>query len=145
MNSGPAEVHRPMSRPVCFLPAVALLAAACIGPRPWWAGELEAWQGAPVEELMAAWGSPDRSESGPGGELTLVYESSAHRDLSQEALLDPNLQVVRESTEAAYEGVEDLDCTMYFQIANDVVERTRYEGAGCQVVSRDPRQRQRQP
>lgn len=132
-----------MPRPIWLIPAVALFIIACIGPRPWWEGELKAWEGATVEDLMDAWGPPDRSESAPGGELTLVYETSTRRDLSQEALLDPNLQVVRESTEAAYEGVDVLDCSMYFQVADDLVERTRYEGAGCQVVSRDPRKRRR--
>ena len=33
-------------------------------------------------------------------------------------------------------AIEDFDCTMYFEIENDRVIESRYDGAGCQVIPR---------
>jgi hypothetical protein len=123
----------------------ACCCAACLGPRPWWEQELAAWEGASAAELMEAWGPPDRTESAPDGEPTLVYESVVRRDFDEDALRDPSSRVTRESTESDYEPVDTLECSMYFEVHDRVVVKTWYDGAGCQVVPRDPSQRRPEP
>ncbi len=115
---------------------LAVLVTACLGPRPWWEKELQAWEGASVSELMDAWGPPDRTVTDDAGRPTLVYDSTVAMDRRQDIMLDPDKALGRDTPEQGRDFVQDFDCSMYFEIENETVAATRYEGAGCQVVSR---------
>lgn len=125
------------------LPVLCLvgLTAACLGPRPWWEKELRAWEGASVSELMTAWGAPDRTVTDEAGRPTLVYQSTAVRDRREEILRDPGQALGKQLPDQGVDPIEDLDCSMYFETEDEFVVETRYEGAGCQVVPRDPARR----
>ncbi|MEJ2515352.1 MAG: hypothetical protein P8080_12315 [Gammaproteobacteria bacterium] len=115
---------------------LAVLATACLGPRPWWEKELAAWEGASVSELMDAWGPPNRTVTGDDGQPVLVYDSTVAMDRRQDIMVDPDKALGRDAPDQGRDFIQDLDCSMYFEIENEVVAATRYEGAGCQVVSR---------
>lgn len=119
-----------------FALAVLALTAACLGPRPWWEKELEAWEGASVSELMAAWGSPDSTITDEMGRPTLVYRSTTTRDRREDILVDPGKALGRDLPGQGTDPIQTLECSMYFETENEVVVATRHEGAGCQVVSR---------
>lgn len=121
-------------RPLIVIIGYALI-AGCLSPRPWWEPELEAWVGADVQELQASWGPPRRNVIGESGRPVMVYESHTVIDRGQETLRDPS-RIVSDSPPARAGSIEDFDCTMYFEIENDVVVETRYDGAGCQVIPR---------
>ena len=111
------------------------LIAGCLSPRPWWEPELEAWVGASVEELQSAWGPPIRNEIGESGLPVMVYESHTVIDRGKDTLRDPS-RIVSDTPPSRAGAIEDFDCTMYFEIENDRVIETRYDGAGCQVIPR---------
>jgi hypothetical protein len=118
----------------------AALLTGCLSPTPWWAKEMKAWKGASVEELEAAWGSPRRTIPGDSGRIVYVYESHTMVDRREDVLRDPN-RVISDDPPERLERFQEFDCLMKFEIADDVVVDTSYEGAGCEVVSRDPRHR----
>ena len=115
---------------------LATLATACLGPRPWWEKDLDAWEGATVSEVMDAWGAPDGTVTDDKGRPTFVYRSTTLVDRRQEAMLDPNQALGKGIPDQGREPVQDLECSMYLEFENDVVVSTSYEGAGCQVVPR---------
>ena len=112
-----------------------LVIAGCLAPRPWWERELEAWVGADAKELERVWGPPSRTIIGKSGRPVFVYESHATIDPRQDTLRDPGRMVATDAP-APTRGVEELDCLMYFELENDRVVETRYDGAGCKVLSR---------
>jgi hypothetical protein len=114
---------------------VYALIAGCLTPRPWWERELEAWVGADVKELQAAWGPPRRNVIGESGRPVMVYESHTVIDRGQDTLRDPS-RIVSDTPPSRAGAIEDFDCTMEFEIENDRVVETRYDGAGCQVIPR---------
>lgn len=116
--------------------ALAGLCAACLGPRPWWDKELAAWQGASVSELMAAWGPPDRTITDEDGNPTLVYVSTTTVDRRQDVMADPGKALGKDVPDRGVAQVEDLECSMFFEVTDEVVTATRYDGAGCRVVPR---------
>jgi len=109
--------------------------AGCLSPIPWWEKELNAWVGADATELEAAWGPPVRTIVGSSGRPVLVYESHTTIDAREETLRDPS-RMVSEQVPGPANPVEDFDCQMYFELENDRVVEVRYDGAGCQVISR---------
>lgn len=116
---------------------LATLATACLGPRPWWEKELNAWEGATLSEVMEAWGTPDSTVTDDKGRPTFVYRSMTVVDRRQEVMLDPNQALGKGIPDQGIEPVQDLECSMYLEFENDVVVGTSYEGAGCKVVPRN--------
>jgi hypothetical protein len=129
-----------ISRLGTLTPAATLL-VGCLAPTPWWADEMKAWRGASVEELEAAWGPPRRTIPGEGEEIVYVYESHTTIDRREDILKDPN-RVVSDDPPQRLDRFQEFDCIMYFDIADDTVVDTSWDGAGCEVVSRDPRLRE---
>ena len=118
-----------------FLLPCCLLLGACLSARPWYEKELKAWEGAPVSELESNWGPPRRTIIGKSGRPVMVYESTTIRDQQQDIKRDPN-QLLSDMPPSARPDVDELDCSMYFEVDNDVIVSVRHEGAGCQVVPR---------
>jgi hypothetical protein len=118
----------------------AALMVGCLSPTPWWADEMKAWRGASVEELEAAWGAPRRTIPGSSGRIVYVYESHTMVDRREDVLRDPN-RVISDDPPERLDRYQEYDCLMYFEIADGQVVDTSSEGAGCEVVSRDPRHR----
>lgn len=121
--------------------AVAVL-GGCLAPTPWWAREMKAWEGASAEELEAVWGAPGRTIPGADGRIVYVYESHTTVDRREDVLRDPN-RVISADPPERLERFQEFDCLMFFEIADGTVVDTSFEGAGCEVISRDPRHRQR--
>jgi hypothetical protein len=119
--------------------AFALL-GGCLSPTPWWAKEMKAWEGASADELEAAWGEPRRTIPGKNGSVVYVYESHTTIDRRQDVLGDPG-RVISDDPPQRAERFQEFDCLMYFEIDDGTVVDTSYDGAGCEVVSRDPRHR----
>ena len=120
---------------IAFVIAVYALSSACLTPRPWWDREIKKWVGAPVEELENAWGPPLRTIIGDDNNPVYVYESHTVIDAQDETLRDPS-QRVSDQIPGAAPRIEEMDCIMYFEIVDDVVAKTWFDGAGCQVVIR---------
>ena len=111
------------------------LIAGCLVPRPWWERELKAWIGAPVQELETTWGAPRRTIIGESGRPVMVYESTTVINPVEDRLRDPS-QMVSDSPPSSAPQIDELDCSMYFEIEDDIVVDARYDGAGCQVIPR---------
>ena len=124
-------------RPLAILVVYAVL-AGCLSPTPWWEKELDAWVGADAQELETVWGPPVRTIIGKSGRPVMVYESHTVVDQRQDRLRDPSRMVAADAP-ASGRAVEDLDCQMEFELENDRIVETRYEGAGCQVIPRPGR------
>lgn len=133
-----------MSRPLCVVAAVAL-STACVAPRPWWQEDLREWQGAPVSELLEAWGPPMRTLTGDDEATMLVYERARRLDPRLEDLRDPSARLDPDRNEPAYRPVEQSECTLYFEIADEHVASARHEGAACDIVPRDVARRHTDP
>ena len=61
-------------------------------------------------------------------------------DRREDVLRDPS-QVVSADPPQRAERFQDFDCFMFFEIDEDTIVEATWEGAGCEVVSRDPRHR----
>lgn len=122
-------------RAVSMVTIGCLLLGGCLSARPWYEKELKAWEGAPVSELENNWGPPRRTIIGKSGRPVMVYESTVIRDEQEDVKRDPN-QLLSDRPPSARPQVDELDCSMYFEIENDVVVGVRYEGAGCTVIPR---------
>ena len=131
------------SRPGTLALAAALL-SGCLAPRPWWEPEMEAWVGASTEELESAWGPPRRTILSDAGRPIYVYESHTTVDRREDVLRDPN-QVISDSPPQRLDRFQEFECLMFFEIENDTIVEASWEGAGCEVVSRDPRRRDAAP
>lgn len=117
------------------LTAIYALIAGCLSPRPWWERELEAWVGASIAELEESWGPPRRTIIGESGRPVMVYESTVIRDPRDDRLRDPS-QMVSDMPPSSAPQVDELDCSMFFEVEGETVVATRYDGSGCQVIPR---------
>ncbi|MFU8820265.1 MAG: hypothetical protein ACNA8G_01805 [Gammaproteobacteria bacterium] len=124
-----------MSRLVSLLLA-ALLSAGCAGTRDWWQRDLQAWQGAPVSELLDVWGPPLRTLTGENEATVLVYESARQLDHRLEELKDPATRLDPDTGGAQFARVERGECTLYFEILAERVMAARHEGSACEIRPR---------
>jgi len=130
-----------------FLPlaAVALVGGCALSP-PWWQAELREWQGAPVSELLDAWGPPVRMQSGGDQHAVLVYERTRELDYRIEALADPGAPLdASRGPQARQLPGGPGECTLFFEIEDGTVTEARHEGGGCDIVPRDPARRRVDP
>lgn len=126
-------------------PAVILaLLAACTTPS-WWVRDLSAWEGAPVEELLDAWGTPLRTLPAEQGRVVLVYERTRELDHRIERLADPGARLDPARRPAGFVPAGRSDCLLFFEVEGDRVVATRHEGAACDVVPREPERRRSDP
>ncbi len=130
---------------ITCLPAAVLLLAGCAPTQPWWQQDLQEWQGAPVSELLAAWGAPLRTLTGEDTATVLVFERFRELDRRLETLADPAARLDPERDRTALVVPERSECTFYFEILADRVVAARHEGAACDVVARDPARRRADP
>lgn len=133
-----------MSRLICLAAAIAL-SAACVAPNPWWQRDLQAWQGAPVSELLEAWGPPLRTLTGDDDDTVLVYETTRQLDHQLDELRDPGARLDPDRNEPIYRPDDRSECTLYFEIADEHVSAAHHEGGACQIVPRDPSRRHADP
>ena len=124
--------------------AVAALAAGCAAA-PWWEQDLAAWEGAPVSELLEAWGPPLRTITSADGASLLVYERTRQLDRRIEALADPAAPFDPARARDGYTAPQRSDCMLFFEIRDEVVAATRHEGGACDVLPRDPARRRSDP
>ena len=124
-----------MSRLVSLLVAF-MLTAACVGPRDWWQQDLQAWQGAPVSELLEVWGPPMRTLTGENEAAVLVYESARQLDHRLEELRNPATRLDPNTGGAQFARVDRTECTLYFEIVADRVTAARHEGSACEIRPR---------
>lgn len=125
------------------LPFVAalLMAGACAAPGAWWQADLRAWEGAPVAELLDAWGPPLRTLTEDEGRAVLVYDRVRELDTRAEARLDLTRPIGEEPPGARFTPVDRSECTIFFEVEAERVRSTRYEGAACDIIPRDPARR----
>lgn len=133
-----------MLRFPCLVVAVAL-SAACVSQQTWWQQDLQEWEGAPVTELLDAWGPPLRTQTGEDESAVLVYERIRQLDHRLEELRDPGARLRTDSTAGAFSPMDTSECTLYFEIAAEHVVAARHEGGACDVVPRDPARRRTDP
>lgn len=133
-----------MSRSFCLVAAV-MLVTACAAPSDWWQEDLQAWHGAPVPELLDAWGPPLRTLTAEGEATVLVYESARQMDHRLEELRDPGGPLDASRSGPAYTPVDRSECILYVEIAAEHVDSIRHEGAPCNIVPRDPLRRRLDP
>jgi hypothetical protein len=131
--------------PKLTLLALAALSAACAGSQQWVQRDLQEWVGAPVAELLDAWGPPLRTMTERDGTTVLVYESFRQLDHRLEKLQDPGAPLRSEGSSAIFMPVDRSDCTLHFGIEAEHVARARHEGAACNIVARDPARRRTDP
>jgi hypothetical protein len=124
--------------------AAAALGAACAGTQ-WWHQDLQEWQGAPVSELMDAWGPPLRTLAEEDGTPVLVYERSRDLDHRLEDLRDPGARLRTDREAAFYTPPAHTECVVYFEVEAERVKTARLEGAACDIVTRDPARRRTDP
>ena len=124
-----------MSRLVALLVAF-MLTAACVGPRDWWQQDLQAWQGAPVSELLEVWGPPMRTLTGENEAAVLVYESARQLDHRLEELRNPATRLDPNTGGAQFARMDRTECTLYFEIVADRVTAARHEGSACEIRPR---------
>lgn len=133
-----------MSRLPGLLAAVSLIAACATTPA-WWQRDLQEWQGAPVSELLEAWGPPLRTLTGEDEATVLVYDRTRQLDHRLEKLRDPAARLSRDWSDPAFSPVDRSECTLFFEIAAEHVAAVRHEGAACDIVPRDPQRRLSDP
>ena len=126
--------------PTGTLLLATLTLAGCLAPKPWWEPEMKAWVGAGTEELEDAWGPPRRTILSDAGRPIYVYESHSTMDRREDVLRDPN-RVISDDPPQRLDRFEEFECLMFFEIDDGIIVDATYEGAGCEVVSRDPRHR----
>lgn len=136
--------------PVCAARLLALLlpaalAAGCAGPKSWWLQDLEEWQGAPVTELLEAWGPPVRTLTGENEATVLVFERVRELDQRFETLADPAARLDPDRERAGFTRPQRSECLVFFEISAEHVTATRHEGAACDIVPRDPARRRTDP
>lgn len=129
-----------MSRLYCLLVTLPLF-TACLAPQGWWQRDLQEWQGAPVTELLDAWGPPLRTLTDEDELTILIYESERQLDHRLEELRDPGARLRTDSSEPVYQPVDRSECTLYFEIEAEHVASIRHEGSACDIVPRDPARR----
>jgi hypothetical protein len=90
-----------MLRFPCLVAAVAL-SAACVSQQMWWQQDLQEWEGAPVSELLDAWGPPLRTQTGEDESAVLVYERIRQLDHRLEELRIPARASARTPPQALF-------------------------------------------
>jgi hypothetical protein len=130
---------------LAWLLAGAMLGAGCAGPGAWWEQDLQEWQGAPVSEVLEAWGPPVRTLTGPDAPGTLVFESVRELDYRLETLRDPAARLDPDRGPHTRPPAGRSECLVYFEIEEDTVARARSEGSACDIVPRDPARRRVDP
>lgn len=133
-----------MARFHCLLATLPLF-AACIAPHGWWQRDLQEWRGAPVTELLDAWGPPMRTLADEDERSVLIYERERQLDHRLEELSDPGARLRTDNMDPIYVPVDRSECTLYFEIAADEVTEIRHEGSTCDIVPRDPARRVTDP
>ena len=128
-----------------LLPAVLFLIAGCVSQQAWVERDLQEWQGAPVAELLEAWGPPAQTHSDADGRTVLVYDSARQLDTRLEKLRDPAGALSGERSPTEYGVGTRSECTLYFELREERVETARHEGAACDIVARDPARRRADP
>lgn len=118
-----------------LIAAAYVVIAGCLAPTPWWEKDLRTWIGADAQELETVWGPPVRSIVGKSGNPVMVYESHTTINQREEDLRDPN-KMLSDQLPNPSGQIEDYDCLMYFEVENDKIVNTWYDGAGCQVIPR---------
>lgn len=136
--SPPRPLHR-------LVPGAILALLAACAVQPWWVQDLSAWEGAPVDELLAAWGTPLRTLPDEGGRVVLVYERTRRLDHRIEQLAEPGARLDPTRSLPAYAPSPDSDCLLFFELEADRVVATRHEGTACDIVPRDPARRRSDP
>ncbi len=121
------------------------LGMACTGPQSWWQQDLQEWEGAPVSELLEAWGSPLRTLTAEDEATVLVFERVRELDLRLEALADPSLRLDPDRPRVSHASPPGSDCLVFFEIEAEHVRATRHEGSACDIVPRDPARRRADP
>lgn len=122
-----------------------ILVAGCVPAQSWWQQDLQEWQGAPVSELLAAWGAPLRTLTGANTATVLVFERSRELDHRFETLADPAARLDPDRDRAVHAVPDRSECTFFFEILGDEVVAARHEGTACDVVARDPARRRADP
>lgn len=133
-----------MSRLFCLSAAIAL-SAACVAPRPWLQRDLQAWHGAPVSELLEAWGPPLHTLTGDDKDMVLVYESARQLQHELDELRDPGARLDPDRIEPIYRPDDRSECTLYFEITDEHVSSAHHEGGACDIVPRDASRRHADP
>jgi len=123
----------------------AALAAGCASQQAWWLQDLEEWQGAPVTELLDAWGPPMRTLTGENEATVLVFERVRELDQRFETLADPASRLDPDRERAGLTRPQRSECLVFFEISAEQVTATRHEGAACDIVPRDPARRRTDP
>jgi hypothetical protein len=131
-------------RPACLL-AAATLVTGCAATPPWWQQDLQEWQGAPVSELLEAWGAPLRTLTGEDAATVLVYERSRELDHRFEALADPAARLDPDRDRTVHVAPDHGECTVVFEVLAEHVVAVRHEGGACDIVPRDPARRRTDP
>jgi hypothetical protein len=131
--------------PRLTLLVLAALSSACAGSKQWVQRDLQEWVGAPVSELLDAWGPPLRTLTEADGTTVLVFESVRELDHRLERLRDPGAPLRGEGSTPISTPVDRSDCTLRFEIASEHVVSASHEGAACNVVPRDPARRRSDP
>ena len=121
------------------------LGMACTGPQAWWQQDLKEWEGAPVSELLGAWGSPLRTLTAKEEATVLVYERVRELDLRLETLADPALRLDPDRPRVSHGSPRGSDCRVFFEIEAEPVRAVRHEGSACDIVPRDPARRRADP
>lgn len=121
------------------------LAAACAAPQRWWQQDLQEWQGAPVAELLEAWGPPLRVVTGEDDTTVLLFETVRELDYRLEALADPDARLDPDRERFPQGPGNRSECVVFFEIFAEQVKAVRHEGTTCEIVPRDPARRRADP
>jgi hypothetical protein len=125
--------------------ALGVLLGACAAPGSWWQKDLQAWEGAPVDQVLDAWGPPLRTLTDEAGGTVLVYDTLRELDRRIERLADPAARLDPDAERGTFRPVERSECTVFFELEADVVAVARYEGRACDIVPREPERRRADP
>jgi hypothetical protein len=130
--------------PLMVLLAAAGLATACATTQ-WWHQDLQEWEGAPVAELLDAWGPPLRTLETDDGAPLLVYERVRDLNPRLDELRDPGARLRTDREGSFFTPAVHSECMVFFELAAERVKTARHEGSACDIVARDPARRQTDP
>lgn len=136
---------RPSRAARLLAPAALLALPAACAVQSWWVQDLSAWEGAPAEELLDAWGTPLRTLPVERGRVVLVYERTRELDHRIERLAEPGARLDPTRSPTGFAPSGRSDCLLFFELQDDVVVATRHEGAACDIVPREPERRRSDP
>jgi hypothetical protein len=132
-----------------IVPRILLLAAAGLGAAcatsQWWHQDLQEWKGAPVTELLDAWGPPLRTLENEDGTPVLVYERVRDLNPRLDELRDPGARLRTDREGSFFTPAVHSECMVFFELEAERVKAARHEGSACDIVARDPARRQTDP